>query len=140
MAYVSKEITKFLRDCDKDGDNRVTQAEVLAYYNSKDPKSAQKLTNQLFKKYDKDRSGDLNIDEITKYAKGLLTREISKVLKQFDTNKDKKITYAELISNCEDGELVALMTFGDLNKNNDDVVTVDEIRAYLNSHGSGPQQ
>lgn len=109
LRMSAKEIKTLLKDLDKDNDGTIDIDEFLEKVGSGSKRDAiykalarRSGIRKTFEKYDKDKNGYITSDEFRrvvedKYCAQLSTKEISKLMKETDKNKDGKIDYEEFL-------------------------------------------
>ncbi|EGC39153.1 hypothetical protein DICPUDRAFT_45365 [Dictyostelium purpureum] len=144
---VVKDIEAMMSKFDKNNDGEITWDEVVERLkenkNCKDPYFA---AFSMFSALDKNQDRKISLAEVQNhkleiYAKkceSVIKRDVKNMLKEYDGNKDGKITWDEVCDffrkdpevgekNCE---LNTKYLFQSMDKNNDKVITRDELRAF----------
>ncbi|EGC39152.1 hypothetical protein DICPUDRAFT_75277 [Dictyostelium purpureum] len=144
---VVKDVETMMSKFDKNNDRELSWDEVVERLkenkNCKDPYFA---AFSMFTALDKNQDRKISLTEVQNhkletYAKkceNIIKKDIKNVLKEYDGNKDGKITWDEVCDvfrkdpdvgeeGCENS---TRYLFGSMDKNNDKVITKDELRAF----------
>ncbi|EGC29508.1 hypothetical protein DICPUDRAFT_90467 [Dictyostelium purpureum] len=142
---IEQDVESMLKKYDRDGDKSLTLDEITDYLCQNKVKNPERTAYMIFKRLDTNNGKCSKIK--SKELEDAIKREVADILKFYDQNEDKRITFDEMVESLiksggferEAAKNTATFYFDEIDTDKDKVLTIAELKKYCGSLAN-PQQ